>query len=216
MSPKEKFSSHKRSLVRYFLVLLVLCTLMAAAVLNMGWRYLEARAHELAVSEHAMVSCERPGFWMMGVGIGALWVAGTLTVAGLAVMLGRRIRERDEVEAAVKQANKRLDFQVRERTFELEAAKRSLELEILERQKAREQQEAAIVELEQALEKVSTLRGLLPICSLCKNIRTDSGYWEKIEHYIQNHSEARFTHGICPECEKQLYPLPSNENEKGV
>jgi len=216
MNTKEKYSSHQRSPVRYLLALFVLCILMLAAVLRMGWRYLEVRAHELAVSEHAMISCQNSEFWVMGVGLGVLYIAGTLTVSGVTLLLGRRMRGRNETEAALKKANKLLDAGIRERTFELEEAKQRLEQEVLERKKTQEKQAAVIAELEQAIKKVKTLSGLLPICALCKNIRTDSGYWEKIEHYIQKHSEARFTHGICPECEKQLYPLPNNENEKGV
>lgn len=60
--------------------------------------------------------------------------------------------------------------------------------------------------LQQALDKIKTLRGLLPICANCKKIRDDQGYWNQIEVYIANHSEADFSHGICPECSKKLYP----------
>ncbi|MFC1592200.1 hypothetical protein ACFL43_06720 [Thermodesulfobacteriota bacterium] len=61
-------------------------------------------------------------------------------------------------------------------------------------------------ELQHALAKVKTLSGLLPICSNCKQIRDDQGYWNKIEIYIKDHSDADFTHSICPECAKELYP----------
>jgi len=60
--------------------------------------------------------------------------------------------------------------------------------------------------LEEALAKVKTLSGLLPICASCKKIRDDKGYWNQIEGYIRDHSEAQFSHGICPECAKKLYP----------
>lgn len=62
-----------------------------------------------------------------------------------------------------------------------------------------------IAELEAALDKIKTLHGLIPICSKCKNIRNDKGYWQKIEAYIHEHSEADFSHGICPECLKKYY-----------
>jgi len=55
-------------------------------------------------------------------------------------------------------------------------------------------------ELEEALRKIKTLRGLIPICASCKKIRDDKGYWQRIEHFIKEHSEADFTHGLCPEC----------------
>lgn len=60
-------------------------------------------------------------------------------------------------------------------------------------------------ELQNALAQVKTLRGLLPICAHCKKIRDDEGYWKQLEEYIQEHSEAVFTHGICEECEKKYY-----------
>jgi hypothetical protein len=60
-------------------------------------------------------------------------------------------------------------------------------------------------ELKDALSSIKTLRGLLPICATCKKIRDDRGYWKRIESYIKDHSEAEFTHGICPDCfQKQI------------
>jgi len=61
-------------------------------------------------------------------------------------------------------------------------------------------------ELEEALSQIKTLKGFLPICASCKRIRNDEGYWQQIEAYIKEHSEAEFSHGICPECGKKLYP----------
>ena len=64
--------------------------------------------------------------------------------------------------------------------------------------------------LQIALDDVKKLSGFLPICSNCKKIRDDKGYWNQIEKYILEHSEAEFTHGICPGCTKKLYPDMSN------
>ena len=61
-------------------------------------------------------------------------------------------------------------------------------------------------ELEKAVQKIKTLSGLIPICSNCKKVRKDDGYWEQVEIYIQQHSNANFTHGLCPDCLKSLYP----------
>lgn len=61
-------------------------------------------------------------------------------------------------------------------------------------------------ELQKLLTKVKTLHGLLPICANCKKIRDDQGYWQRIEKYIRDHSDAEFSHGICPECKITLYP----------
>ena len=60
-------------------------------------------------------------------------------------------------------------------------------------------------QLEKAKEEISTLKGIIPICSHCKSIRDDSGYWNQIEAYIQEHSKAEFSHGMCPECAEELY-----------
>jgi hypothetical protein len=62
-----------------------------------------------------------------------------------------------------------------------------------------------VTELQQAMTKVKQLSGLLPICVSCKKIRDDTGYWNQIEAYVKTHSEAEFTHGICPECARKLY-----------
>jgi hypothetical protein len=61
-------------------------------------------------------------------------------------------------------------------------------------------------ELQAALAKGKILSGLLPICASCKKIRDDKGYWQQVEIYIQDHSEAEFTHGFCPDCLAKLYP----------
>ena len=71
---------------------------------------------------------------------------------------------------------------------------------------AEEERERLIGELQEALASIKTLSGLLPICYSCKQIRDDKGYWNQIEAYIGKHTEAEFTHGICPACAKALYP----------
>ncbi|MDB5106532.1 MAG: histidine kinase [Fibrobacteres bacterium] len=68
-------------------------------------------------------------------------------------------------------------------------------------------QKAALAKsLEDANDSIKILRGMLPICSGCKNIREGNGYWKKIEDYLQVHSELEFSHGICPDCVEKLYP----------
>ncbi|MBU1274415.1 MAG: PAS domain S-box protein [Proteobacteria bacterium] len=79
-------------------------------------------------------------------------------------------------------------------------------LDITVRIKYAQEREKLIESLQEALAQVKTLSGLLPICSNCKKIRDDSGYWRKIEEYLQKHSQAEFSHGLCPQCAHQLYP----------
>jgi len=61
-----------------------------------------------------------------------------------------------------------------------------------------------VSQLKKALTEVSQLSGLLPICAYCKKIRDDNGYWNQLEAYLQKHTEAEFSHGICPDCERKL------------
>jgi len=79
-------------------------------------------------------------------------------------------------------------------------------IDITERKQKEEEREKLIHELQDALSNIKMLRGLLPICSHCKKIRDDKGYWNQIESYIRDHSDAEFSHGICPQCMKKLYP----------
>jgi hypothetical protein len=71
---------------------------------------------------------------------------------------------------------------------------------------ASDEQKRLIGKLQKALEEIKTLSGLLPICSHCKKIRDDSGYWQGVEQYIAEHSSVQFSHGICPDCLRQYYP----------
>jgi hypothetical protein len=92
-----------------------------------------------------------------------------------------------------------LKLKVIKRTTELAAINNELELKITENKKAE-------IKLKDTIEKVNLLSGMLPICSYCKKIRDDKGYWEQVEVYIQNHSDAEFSHSLCPECARRLYP----------
>ncbi len=85
--------------------------------------------------------------------------------------------------------------------------------DITGRKRAQEDREKLILELQDALAKIKTLSGLLPICASCKKVRDDKGYWKQIETYIEDHSEAEFTHSFCPECAKKLYPELQKEGE---
>ena len=98
----------------------------------------------------------------------------------------------------VRSSNEELERRVEERTAELSIANEELLRINLEK-------EMAIEGLKEALNKISTLRGLLPICAACKKIRDDKGYWNQIETYIMEHTDADFSHGICPDCAKELY-----------
>ena len=86
-------------------------------------------------------------------------------------------------------------------------------VDITKRKRAEKEQEKLIRKLERALDKIKTLRGLIPICAACKKIRDDKGYWHQVEVYVRDHSEADFSHDICPECAQKLYPDLFEEKE---
>jgi hypothetical protein len=97
----------------------------------------------------------------------------------------------------------------------------ALLFEVNERKRIEEEKERLILELGNALAQVKKLSGFLPICASCKKIRDDKGYWRQVEEYLSEHSEALFSHGICPDCMRSLYPEYAddilgrlNENEK--
>lgn len=94
---------------------------------------------------------------------------------------------------------------------------RSRRLAEQELQKHYEQLEDLVMkrtaDLQKALSEVKLLSGFIPICASCKNIRDDKGYWSQIETYIQQHSEAEFSHSICPDCAKKLYPKFSKDKK---
>jgi hypothetical protein len=105
------------------------------------------------------------------------------------------LRVRDEL----KQMNENLEQRIAERTAELS-------IEVAERQRYGAERDKVITELEVALAKINTLTGLLPTCASCKKIKNKEGHWIQMENYIQEHSNAKFTHGLCPDCVKNLYP----------
>jgi hypothetical protein len=123
-------------------------------------------------------------FLVLMVHISWRWFRATLTLLTLEVSNGQliaqlksEIAERQLIEEDLRKARDFLEERVAERT----------------------------AELQQAMDKVKVLRGLLPICSSCKKIRDDQGYWTQLETYIHRHSEAEFTHGLCPNCAEALF-----------
>lgn len=107
----------------------------------------------------------------------------------------------DEVLARV-----RTHLALSQMQIELSEQNEKLKIEIEERRRTEAEKENLIVELKQTLDEVKTLQDLIPICANCKKIRDDQGYWQGVEVYISDHTDAKFSHGICPECIEKLYP----------
>jgi DNA-binding response OmpR family regulator len=101
---------------------------------------------------------------------------------------------------------RRLRVQLEKQAAGLRRANARIQKEMAERTRTAQALREKNTELEAALAKVKLLSGLLPICSACKKIRDDKGYWSQVENYVEEHSEATFTHGLCPDCLKSLYP----------
>ena len=104
----------------------------------------------------------------------------------------------NQMSLKLKKERDNLESKVHERTKELNSANLQLTKEI-------DEHKTTIDKLENAIAEVKQLSGLLPICAHCKKIRDDQGYWSQIEGYIQTHSDATFSHGMCPECSDELY-----------
>ena len=79
-------------------------------------------------------------------------------------------------------------------------------IDITYRKKIEEERDKLFKSLQKSLSEIKKLSGMLPICASCKKIRDDEGYWRQIESYIKDHSEAEFSHSLCPDCAKKLYP----------
>jgi C4-dicarboxylate-specific signal transduction histidine kinase len=107
-----------------------------------------------------------------------LWFLGFSGLIWANRGLQKRARERDIAKTELQKAHDELEKRVKERT----------------------------ADLKKALDDINTLKGIVPICSHCKKIRDDKGYWNQLEVYVQKHSDAEFSHGICPDCAKEHYP----------
>ena len=93
---------------------------------------------------------------------------------------------------------------------------KELETQAIEMRRERDEREQLVGKLQGALAQMETLRGILPICSSCKKIRDDNGSWNEIEPYIRSHSQAEFSHSICPDCEEELYPEYSKRRDSAT
>jgi hypothetical protein len=117
----------------------------------------------------------------------------TTLIVALALALAHRHRQR--------RRNAELDLRVHLARLEETVAERTVQLTETNRELLQKN-----AELEEAISEVKTLSGLLPICSYCKKIRDDKGYWTQIESYVRRHSEADFSHSICPDCARKHFP----------
>lgn len=122
------------------------------------------------------------------------------------VYIVRDITSLRQAEIELRRSRDELELRVQERTAALMMANNKLTGEIAERKKMEEERIKLVSELQEALDNVKTLRGFIPICASCKKIRDDNGYWNQIEAYLSRHSLAEFSHSICPQCAKTIYP----------
>lgn len=114
--------------------------------------------------------------------------------------------KRTEIEKELQAYRNNLESLIRERTDELMKTNEMLKTEVLERQTIDEDRKKLVDDLQEALNNIKTLKGLIPICSSCKKIRDDQGYWNDVEIYISENSDIEFSHSLCPDCLKKHYP----------
>lgn len=122
----------------------------------------------------------------------------TAAVGVTGLLLGAAATERRQFAEELQRIGFGLEIRVHERTA-------ALQEELTRRRQIQD-------DLQDALANVKTLSGLLPICSSCKRIRDDHGYWTQVERYLTEHTEAQFSHGLCPECFRELYPEYMEKN----
>ncbi len=121
-------------------------------------------------------------------------------------LLHKKIADCKQAEEELGKHREHLEDLVAERTQELLVMNNQLRQEIADRVKSEDERIKLIAKLQKAIAEIKNLSGLLPICASCKKIRNDKGYWEQVETYITNHSDAEFSHGFCPECMEKFYP----------
>ena len=123
-----------------------------------------------------------------------------------ALQLAHALTEKWWLHQQSRRKMEELESRVAERTAELAITNEALQAENTARKQTVVERDRLIQDLQKALANVKSLSGLLPICAGCKKIRDDKGYWSQVESYVQLHSEATFTHGLCPDCIKKYYP----------
>ena len=119
----------------------------------------------------------------------------------------------DEVGVLARSFNKMVDSLL-QTSADLEGKVDELRAEVVAHEQSESEKERVIGELQGALAEIKTLKGIVPICASCKKIRDDQGFWSHLESYLSAHSEAEFSHGICPDCAKTLYPEIKLPNDK--
>jgi hypothetical protein len=150
--------------------------------------------HLLLILAICAAMLHRPGVYLATTaGIQALWVSARMLTgaSGSPFYMPLSILQTTLISSAIW-------FMLRRLTWEL--AKHRV-VETLRADRTR----LLVARLQAALDNLQTLRGLIPICSYCKKVRTDQGYWQQVESYIHERSEATFTHGICPDCTKTVW-----------
>jgi chromosome segregation ATPase len=120
--------------------------------------------------------------------------------------LQNEYEKHSQIERELQRHRDNLEILIKERTDELTDANKLLKVEIEERKQLEEESKKLVEELQQALDNIQTLKGLIPICSSCRRIRDDSGYWIELKSYISKYAEVEFSQSLCPNCLQELYP----------
>lgn len=113
---------------------------------------------------------------------------------------------RTKIEQELMNYRNNLEALIQSRTSELMKTNEMLKTEILERKAIDEERKKLVDDLQDALNNIKTLKGLIPICASCKKIRDDQGYWNELEIYISRNADIEFSHSLCPDCLKKHYP----------
>ena len=175
----------------YYLYLLTLAIIVFAVSRSFGH-----------LVKQILLYMEKPQFWKV-----IAPFSGAVNTATFIIIfaLGLYFHRQQTIHKKIENFKNSLEELAR-KSKNLTKTKNALEEEVIDVKEAQKIGEMLVADLQETLGKVKLLSGHLPICSSCKKIRDDKGSWSQIELYIRERSEAEFTHGICPECAKKLYP----------
>lgn len=167
------------------------------------WDFLRVNAIQATGTAHEVIGLRKGGEkFFMDLSISEAHVGQHAVF----VAIVRDVTERKKAQISLRNARDDLEIRVEERTADLQDANEKLQTEILEHERSEAAREKLVDELRGALSEIKTLSGLIPICASCKKVRDDQGYWNQIEVFVRDRSDAEFSHSICPDCVEKLYP----------
>jgi hypothetical protein len=199
-------TAHTRQKIPLLCDFVVVATVFYAMILGpvVGWSHISEDPSSFWTEAFTAIAALVGYLWVRNFRIAALSVGWTLLLSGLLNDLSDEVYPDVAFFDLAQEVLLIIAFPLIAAGF-LRAWK-ALNRQVSERDAALAELTRVNADLQKAMDEIQTLRGIIPICAECKKTRDDNGAWNQIEDYIRDHSEADFSHGICPECRRRLYP----------